>query len=403
MATKPGNETVPSARQVRAQARAEERAGRIDLAIALLQEAVERGPDDWTNVRMLADLLTRTGQHRAANEHYRRLAQNYELDQLHAQAIAVWKRILSNEPEFASAHLKLGDLYALAGLRADSRRHYEAALERYRKDAPAREVAQIEARLAHLAAVPPPGPVAPAVPPLSPEPAADREQRPEVADAEFVKETLAEARLFRRYGLELQARARLDALLSRFPDHAEARRELADLLHEDGPAEGRGLEAEPGTTPPPPPEAAPAAPQREAGDDVGHQVDREDYKTRFDLGVACRQMGLLDEAIAELLLAAADPARIVECASLLAECFVEQGKPERAVRWLEKGVAAPGLRAPRRHGLQYDLGAAYEACGATSRALAVYARLRAEDAGFRDVEEKVRQLSKAAVRGPGPE
>jgi predicted Zn-dependent protease len=113
-------------------------------------------------------------------------------------------------------------------------------------------------------------------------------------------------------------------------------------------------------------------------------------------------MGLVDEAIAELRLAAADPGRIVECASLLAECFVEQGKPERAVRWLEKGLAAPGLRAPRRRSLQYDLGAAYEACGEDSHALAVYARLQAEDAGFRDVEEKVRRLSNAADRGPGP-
>lgn len=411
MDPKPGNGTVPSVRQVRAQARAEERAGRIDRAIAVLQEAAERGPDDWTNLRMLADLLTRTGQHRAANEHYRRLAQNYELDGLDTQAIAAWKRILSNEPGLATVHLKLGELYARAGLRADSRRHYEAALERYREDAHAREVAQIEARLALLDAGPAAGPVAPAVPPLSPEQAAGREER-EAADAEFVKESLAEARLFRRYGLELQARARLDALLSRFPDHAEARRELADLQHEAGPTGDQRLEAgppatppaapdtppPPSATPPPAPEAAPAAPEPPAGDDVGHPVDSDDYATRFDLGVACLQMGLLDEAIAELRLAAADPARLVECASLLAECFVEQGQPERAVRWLEKGLAAPGLRAPRRRGLQYELGAAYEACGEPSHALAVYARLQSEDAGFRDVQERVRRLSKSADR-----
>ena len=153
MAKRPGRGTPPSATQVRAQAFAEERAGRIWRAIALLQDAVERGPDDWTTLRKLADLLTRAGQPAAANAHYRRLAQNCELDQLHTQAIAVWKRILSNEPESAGAHLKLGELYALAGLRADSRQHYEAALARYRQSARTREVAQIEARLARLDAV----------------------------------------------------------------------------------------------------------------------------------------------------------------------------------------------------------------------------------------------------------
>ncbi len=400
---KPRSGTVLSATQLRAQAYAEERAGRIWRAIALLQEAVERGPDDWTNVRKLADLLTRAGQRMVANEHYRRLAQNCELDRLHPQAIAVWKRILSNEPQSASAHLKLGELYALVGLRADSRKHYEAALARYRQSARAREVAQLEARLARLDEVSSSESAASAVPPLSPEQAAGREETPEVADAEFVKESLLQARLFRRYGLPVQARARLDALLARFPDHPEARRALGDLLREAGPPE-EAREQEPTLEPPrvpsapearaAPAEPVPAAPEREARGDVGHQISRDDYEARYNLGVAYREMGLLDEAIAELQLAAGDQARLVECASMLAECFVEQERPARAVKWLEKGLAAPGLPAPKRRALQYDLAAAYEACGETSRALAIYSELQAEDAGFRDVEDKVRRLSK---------
>jgi tetratricopeptide (TPR) repeat protein len=408
LATKPRGETGLSATQIRAQAYAEERAGRIWRAIALLQDAVERGPDDWTSLRKLADLLTHAGQPVAANEHYRRLAQNCELDQLHTQAIAVWKRILSNEPQSASAHLKLGELYALAGLRADSRKHYEAALAGYRQGGRAREVAQIEARLARLDEGSGSESAASAVPPLSPEQAAGLEETPDVTDAEFVKENLLQARLFRRYGLLVQARARLDALLVRFPDHPEGRRELDDLLREAGlPAEARGqeptleaprvpsaLEAKPAPSEPTPSEPAPAAPVREAWDEAGHQIGRDDYETRFNLGVAYREMGLLDEAIAELQLAAADEARLVECASMLAQCFVEQEKPARAVRWLEKGLATPGLPAPRRRGLQYDLAAAYEAWGEASRALAIYSELQAEDAGFRDVEDKVRRLSK---------
>jgi predicted Zn-dependent protease len=111
-------------------------------------------------------------------------------------------------------------------------------------------------------------------------------------------------------------------------------------------------------------------------------------------------MGLLDEAIAELQLAAADDARLGECASMLAECFVEQGKPARAVRWLEKGVAAPGLPAPQHRDLRYRLAAACEAGAETSRALRIYREILGEDAGFRDVAEKVRRLSEA--RDPSP-
>lgn len=409
--------------QVRAQAYAEERAGRIWRAIALLKEAVERGPDDWTNVRILADLLTRAGQRKAANEHYRRLAQNCELDQLHAQAIAVWKRILANEPESSGAHLKLGELYALAGLRADARQHYGAALAQYRKGGRAREVAQVEARLARLDEAssgewPASGP-----PPLSLEQAAGREEA--AVDADFVKESLLQSRLFRRYGLRVQARARLDAILARIPDHLEARRELCDLLAETGQKEEareeeRLLKAlskiapepagEPAAAPPAREEPAARAeepvsrpPEREARGDAGHQIGRDDYEARYSLGIAYREMGLLDEAVAELQLAAADPGRLAQCASMLAECYVEQEKPALAVKWLEKGLAAPGLPAQQRRGLRYHLAAACEACGEGSRALGIYRELQEEEAGFRDVAEKVRRLSEAMDPPTRPE
>jgi len=399
VATRPKGGPPLSASQVRAQAYAEEREGRIWRAIALLKDAVDRGPDDWTSVRKLADLLTRAGQRQAANEQYRKLAQNCELDQLHMQAIAVWKRILSNEPESPTAHLKIGDLYAIAGLRADARKHYDAALAWFREGGRAHEVAQVEARLASLDET---GTGEWAVPPLSPEQAAGREEPPGFDAEDFAHEHLAQARLFQRYGLRVQARARLDALLARLPDHLEARRELRDLLRESGRAEEAREQdrllpppEKSGPEPAPEPEAAVALPPPpdEAPDDIGRQMGRDDYETRYDLGIAYREMGLLDEAIAELQFAAASPTRLVESASMLAECFAEQAKPVPAVKWLEKGLAVPGLPAPRRRALQYQLAGGYEACGDSSRALAIYEQLEAEDAGYRDVAERIRRLS----------
>ena len=74
---------------------------------------------------------------------------------------------------------------------------------------------------------------------------------------------------------------------------------------------------------------------------VDGQVGRDDYETRYDLGIAYREMGLLDEAIAELQLASRSPSRLVECASLLAACFLDKALPQLAIKWLERGLPHP--------------------------------------------------------------
>src|SRR5262249_36137488 len=46
---------------------------------------------------------------------------------------------------------------------------------------------------------------------------------------------------------------------------------------------------------------------------VEKQLGSEDYDTRYNLGIAYKEMGLIDEAIAEFQIAAKDPKRFLEC------------------------------------------------------------------------------------------
>jgi tetratricopeptide (TPR) repeat protein len=136
--------------RLRMEASHAERSRQPDRAIALLQEAVRRSPDDWKSVRHLGSLLARLGRKRPAKEHFRRLAEHFEREGLPTRAIAIWKLVLSFEPDFPGSHVKLGELYAFEGFRADARKHYREALERYRAAGRDREAAQIEARIAEL-------------------------------------------------------------------------------------------------------------------------------------------------------------------------------------------------------------------------------------------------------------
>jgi tetratricopeptide (TPR) repeat protein len=125
---------------------------------------------------------------------------------------------------------------------------------------------------------------------------------------------------------------------------------------------------------------------------VDKQLGKEDYDTRYNLGIAYKEMGLVDEAIAEFQLAAKDEARLLECSSMLGICFMEKGMPKLAVKWFEKGLKAPG-RSPEEYlGLRYDLGMAHEAAGDAETALEIFTEIHGEDAGFREVAAKVRDL-----------
>ena len=126
---------------------------------------------------------------------------------------------------------------------------------------------------------------------------------------------------------------------------------------------------------------------------VDKQLGKEDYETRYNLGIAYKEMGLVDEAVAEFQLAAKDESRLLECASMLGICFKEKGMPKLAVKWFEKGLQAQGRTEEEYMGLRYDLATAHEAAGEKDRALEIYTELYGQDASFRDVAEKVRQLS----------
>ncbi|MFQ5789307.1 MAG: tetratricopeptide repeat protein [Acidobacteriota bacterium] len=134
---------------------------------------------------------------------------------------------------------------------------------------------------------------------------------------------------------------------------------------------------------------------REFKKGVEKQLGTEDYDTRYNLGIAYKEMGLLDEAIAEFQLASKDGARLLECCSMLGLCFMEKGMPEIAIKWFEKGLKAPGRKEEEYHGLQYDLAQAYETIGESEQALELYMDIYRVNSRFRDVREKVRDLQAA--------
>ncbi len=125
---------------------------------------------------------------------------------------------------------------------------------------------------------------------------------------------------------------------------------------------------------------------------VAENLSEEDYDTHYNLGIAYREMGLIDEAIGEFQLASKSDDHLVDCCSMLGVCFLEKGLPELGIKWYQKGLEAPGVSDDATMGMLYDMGNVYFSMGDEEAALKTFSELYGINSGYRDVIAKIEEL-----------
>ena len=128
---------------------------------------------------------------------------------------------------------------------------------------------------------------------------------------------------------------------------------------------------------------------------IAANVSEEDFQSHYDLGVAFKEMGLLDEAIAEFQKALRATDGRLKSSEALGMCFFDKGQFAVAETILRRGLESPGASEVERFGLLYWLGRACEEQGKRTDALAAYNRVCGVDISFQDVNQRVRALSRA--------
>jgi tetratricopeptide (TPR) repeat protein len=126
---------------------------------------------------------------------------------------------------------------------------------------------------------------------------------------------------------------------------------------------------------------------------IEENLDSEDYEAHYDLGIAFKEMGLLDEAIAEFQKALRSPEGRLRTSEALGICFYDKGQFAISETVLRRAVEGVDAGDEAMLGLLYWLGRAAEAQGKEMDAIGSYERALAVDIRFMDLSDRMHRLA----------
>jgi tetratricopeptide (TPR) repeat protein len=126
---------------------------------------------------------------------------------------------------------------------------------------------------------------------------------------------------------------------------------------------------------------------------IDENLESDDYQSHYDLGVAFKEMGLLDEAIAEFQKALRASEGRLRTSEALGVAFFEKGQYAVCESVLKRAVQGLEGSDEAKIGLLYWLGRASEALGKRADAIASYERAVAVDIRFMDLSERMHKLT----------
>jgi tetratricopeptide (TPR) repeat protein len=132
---------------------------------------------------------------------------------------------------------------------------------------------------------------------------------------------------------------------------------------------------------------------------VKAQVDDSDSATHYDLGVAYKEMGLIQDALGEFRLAARDPHRACVCLSMVGMIELERGRLDPAADAFKEALATDEHTTEQELSLYYELGSIFETKRTNSEALYYYRKIQRKDPQFRDVADRIRALEPPPANG----
>ena len=119
------------------------------------------------------------------------------------------------------------------------------------------------------------------------------------------------------------------------------------------------------------------------------ELGDEDSETHYNLGIAYKEMGLVDDAIKEFQTSRNDHKRFIQSSSMLGVCYMEKGLYTLAIDVLNKAVKELEEKDESYWAMTYELAEAYEKNNNLKEANDLYTQVYGWNAKFRNVSDKM--------------
>jgi tetratricopeptide (TPR) repeat protein len=123
---------------------------------------------------------------------------------------------------------------------------------------------------------------------------------------------------------------------------------------------------------------------------VEEEIGDTDLEARYNLGIAYKEMGLLDEAVTEFRLAMRKPELFVGAGSHLADTLADRSDYDGALAVLEAILTASTGGEEVERDVRYHKAVLLESAGRRNEAREIFREIQEKTPGYRDVETRLR-------------
>jgi len=114
----------------------------------------------------------------------------------------------------------------------------------------------------------------------------------------------------------------------------------------------------------------------------------------YNMGVACLEVGLIDDAVEQFQIACEKKQNAFEAAHLLGLCFKEKSMWEEACQAFEKALKEDGSSQGNILAVKYELGLIFKEQGKTEEALELLRQISSVDQRFRNTTYELKKLTR---------